>query len=88
MLPTTATASAPAPPPPRARASRMRLRELLACARACRGLRDAVAGGPAPRAGGQGGREAPLAPPPRVPPRLRRRPAPRRPAQSRRHRGK
>lgn len=42
----------------------------------------------APRADGQGGREAPLAPPPRVPPRLRRRPAPRRPAQPRRHRGK
>ncbi|OEL13821.1 F-box protein SKIP14 [Dichanthelium oligosanthes] len=61
MLPTTATPSA-APPPPAAGASAsspgephaalllalgyMRLRELLACARACRGLRDAVAGDP------------------------------------------
>lgn len=41
----------------------------------------------APRADGQGAGEAPVAPPPRVPPRIRRRPAAHRRAQPRRHRG-
>nr|ACF83888.1 unknown [Zea mays] len=59
MLPTTATAAAP-PPPTAGPASSpsephaalllaltyMRLRELLSCARTCRGLREAVAGDP------------------------------------------
>ncbi|CAD6265425.1 unnamed protein product [Miscanthus lutarioriparius] len=61
MLPTTATAASAPPPPPAAGPASspgephaallltlgyMRLRELLACARACRGLREAVAGDP------------------------------------------
>ncbi|XP_062195894.1 F-box protein SKIP28-like isoform X2 [Phragmites australis] len=60
MLPTTATAASTAPPPPPAPAAssgephealllslgHLRLRELLACRRVCRRLRDAVAGDP------------------------------------------
>jgi hypothetical protein len=41
----------------------------------------------APRVDGQGAGEAPVTPPPRVPPRIRRRPAAHRRAQPRRHRG-